>query len=440
MNNKFLKKNIFLLVVLSVTIICTVLMLFMINSEYAEMNKYIAETTAMVDQVNKLNSQKPAPVQENFERMKLDITGYKQKLEDIRKYIGMPYYDASMGFVKELLAGYKNDQGKELSDQEKLERFKSALHRYWDENKATVARDQVFISFKLKSKELLGVDFADYNIRWDKAMKKFEDEAKKHTNEKLDENIQDFFMFAFGFSRNMSFQTGKYDNFARLRRYSLIDYFTKKKVAFAEQGASAFGFPTNERSRIDRMNIPKYVFCWEVVSDIAKRIADSKILQLYEFKKNNVEPTVEGNYKFYRFTFKVGGRLESIRNLLNNLYDAYLDRRIYIVRNISLRLEEDTLKSFIQQEDAAKIPDVVTGLGDSAKPENQVPQEFPPGAEAPLPGTVDAKTPAISAEEYKNLPYYERPGYGKIIFGGSQSLCVATFTVDYVVYSTEEMR
>lgn len=424
MITKILKKNIVLIVILAVTVLASCYLLFMINSEYTKMQEYIEQTTAMVDKVNKLNSQKPAPVDENFARMKNDIDGYKENVRIIRNRIGHPYYDAAIAFAKELLNGYKNDIGEELTDEQKLEHFKLAIRNYWEANQSIVARDQIYISFKLKSKELLGVDFEDYNARWERGLEKFANEAKKQSNEKLEENIQDIFMFTFGFRRTMSFQTEKYENFAKLRRYRLIDYFSQHKVAFAAQGASSFGFPTDEK--IDRNSIPQYVFCWEMVSDLARRIADAKLLQLHEFTKRGVEPVSEGNYKFYRFTFKVEGTLESVRDLVNILYGAYENRRIYIIRNISLTLIDDTLKKSLEQEDAAKIPEVVatvtTELG------------------APV-GEPINPIPVISVPEKKeNVPYYELKDYGKIIFGGAHSLCMATFTVDYVVYSSTDMR
>ena len=433
MNKIFFKKNILLIVILFVTVLASVYLLFMISSEYTKMQQYIEETAAMVDKVNKLNAQKPAPVEENFIYMKKDIDGYKEKINDLRTYLGRPYYDAAIAFVKELLAGSKNDAGEELTDDEKLERFKLAIRSYWEANQSTVARDQVYISFKLKSKELLGVDFKDYNARWEKGLEKFMNEAKKQSGEKMEENIQDVFMFTFGFRRTMSFQVGKYENFAKLQRYRLIDYYSQNKVAFGTQGASTFGFPPDEK--IDRTSIPQYVFCWEIVSDLAKRIADAKVLQLHEFTKRGVEPVSEGNYKYYRFTFKVEGTLESIRNLANILYSAYDKRRVYVIRNITLSLIEDTLKTSLEQEDAAKIPDVVTT---TTNEHSNMPHGGALGM-APNKPTLAAPIGVIP-EKQENLPYYERKDYGKVIFGGQHSLCMATFTVDYVVYSSEDMR
>lgn len=488
MDKRFVKKNILLFVILGISSCIVIFLVVMIIMEHAGMQKFISQTQEMVSRIDKLNSQRPAPVRGNDQYIKEDIEQYKVKVSAIQRYFGQPFFDAKMAFVKTLLAGLKNDNGEELSDTEKLARFKQALNTFWETDQMRTARDQIYISFKLKSKELLGVDFKDYDKRWDDAIRMFSEEAAKRTHESLKENLYDIFLMSFGFKRTLSMQPEKYEAFAKNFRDRLIDYYNnQKKVSFYLAGSlqndssspefnpdnsrrrgrrertksviggtgSNFGFPQSDK--VPRAQIPNYAYCWTIIDDLAYRIADSGVIALTEFTENIVQPTVEGSYQYYRFQFTVAGNMNSIRHLMTSLNRAFEDRRIYVVHDIEMELKTDTLDELLRAETMALImgneaegeaAEVVGGLQPAAPLAPSRVGRGGPHRER-IPGTPGQE---LSKEEQAQLerqreaelerakPFYERKNYGKVFFGGDVVPVLAKFTVDYVVYVSEEMK
>lgn len=468
MDKRFIKKNMVLFAVLGISVCIVILLVVMIILEHAEMQRYIKQTQEMVAKIDNLNSQRPAPVGGNDRYIKEDIDGYQAKVKEIQRYFGQPFFDAKMAFVKELLAGLKGGNGEELSDDEKLARFNQALNTFWETEQMRTARDQIYISFKLKSKDLLGVDFKDYDKRWDDGMKKFTEEAAKRTHENLKENLYDVFLLAFGFKRTLSLQSEKYEAFAKGVRDRLIDYYNnQKKVSFYLGGivqsesdgrrdrskvaggtGSTFGFPQDEK--IPREQIPNYVYGWIIVDDLARRIADSGVIALTGFEKNMVQPVVEGNYQYYRFRFTVAGNMEAIRRLMTNLNRAFEERRVYIIHDIELELKTDTLDELLKAEAMALL--MGTEADDTAEvaaPQDRGAPPLPPGARRDRVRTTASE---LSKEEQeiarrrreaeleRAKPFQERKDYGKILFGGDIVPVMAKFTVNYVVYVNEEMK
>jgi hypothetical protein len=184
------------------------------------------------------------------------------------------------------------------------------------------------------------------------------------------------------------------------------------------------------------------------------------------FEKGSMAGTVQGNYTYYRFTFTVRGDLSNIRKLVDNLYKAYTEHRIYVVRGISMVKLMDEAATVLAETDRS-----LQGTGKSARDENPDLQKtndpntagMPPGAPgapgAPgMPPFGDApaeKKPASAAEELaahkaqqeaaqkkkdedpeKDIPFNERKSYGKPVIGFDKS-CQAIIDVDYVVYTGE---
>jgi|GEM_PF-1925328 hypothetical protein len=473
MDKRFIKKNIVLFGVLGISACIVVFLLTLIIMEHAEMQNYIKQTQEMVAKIDNLNSQRPAPVSGNDRFIREDIAGYGAKVKEIQHYFGHPFYDAKMVFVKELLAGLKGDNGEELSDGDKLARFNQALNTFWEAERARTARDQIYISFKLKSKELLGVDFSDYDKRWEEGLKKFSEEVAKRSRENLKENLYDIFLQAFGFKRTLSLQSEKYEAFAKATRDRLIDYFNnQKKISFylrdtlhednREIGddrtrgrgrnnviggtGSTFGFPQNEK--ILREQIPNYVYSWTIVDDLAHRIADSGVIALTDFSKHIAQPVVEGNYQYYRFQFTVAGSMAAIRQLMTSLNKAFDERRVYIIQDIELELKTDTLDELLKAEAQAllmgneaegEVVPVAAPANISRRPPRGQ-QQHPQGGTEQSREDQELARLRREAELEKAKPFHQRKDYAKIVFGGDIVPVIAKFTVDYVVYVNEEMK
>ena len=92
-------------------------------------------------------------------------------------------------------------------------------------------------------------------------------------------------------------------------------------------------FPSNE-AVIDILNT------MPIFEDIFRRMRNSRLERVDEFQRVGSPTKVNGDkYLCYEFSTKVVGTMDSIRDFLNNLLDAYKDNRVYVVTWISLTSE-----------------------------------------------------------------------------------------------------
>ncbi|MEI8246422.1 MAG: hypothetical protein WCI51_11355 [Lentisphaerota bacterium] len=420
--NNFVKKNIVLIIVAGITLVAVITLAYMVTREHSSMQDHIRETDTLKNQVKDLIKQKPAPVEGNLDRIKRDTQKYKDKFKEIRILFGQPLYPAAKKFAE--------DMGTNVDE------FQTKFATFWESNKASgVTRDQVYRMFK-----------NSFNApdKWDKAIQNFTVEAQKCTSELIDENNADEILLgALGLERNLSGSKVKCDAFMRGIRWKLLDLYggdKDKKIEKIEFGPTASAFSFDSKNLPDKEAIPYIVKCWAVVDDLAKRIAGSGITYLESFEKESLAGRVVGNYTFYRFTIIVQGDLSSVRKLIDILYKAYADRRVYIVRGISLAKVNDDAERLIAEAERTLYADK-NSL--DANPELKLAQtDVSPEAQK-----AKEKEQKLQQEQKKkesddpekNIPYYQRSSYGKVIIGADKQ-CRAVIDLDYVVYTAMDLK
>ncbi|MDD5729122.1 MAG: hypothetical protein PHV59_11215, partial [Victivallales bacterium] len=225
-------------------------------------------------------------------------------------------------------------------------------------------------------------------------------------------------------------------------RIKMLEYFNSRKVGC--ETANDFSFDHN---RLPAENeIEQIARSWEIVADLTKRIADSKLdpkidsLDLISFSKNGLSGIKDGQYISYRFNFTVKADITSLRRLIKNLYDAYEINRIYAVRNLSLSRAVDQVNTIIAESekineetefDMSKPKSVLPGT--AAVPKTVPKPLAVPTAKSALPKTA-VKTASPKAAVIKKKVLDPRdPGYARIIVGNINTI-VAEFEVDYIVF------
>jgi hypothetical protein len=445
--NKLIKKNIGLITALLITLVCSVVLMVMVFMEHGTMQRYITETEELKNNIRELIKQRPAPVEGNLNRIKIDTENYKKKFLDIRSNFGLIYNSAIIRFAETM--------------EMKPDEFRKKFIDHWEANKQSGAtREQIYIMFKSGFKN---------TDKWDKAMRDFGVDAQKYTSEVVDENnVDEIFLDAFGLERNLGNSPVKCDAYMRNLRWKLLETFGEG----FQFGPTASFFSFDLKALPTKESIASNVRCWRIIDDLAKRIAKSGITQMETFEKGSLDGTIQGNYTYYRFTFTVRGDLSNIRRLIDNLYKAYKEHRIYIVRGISIVKLIDEVAPILMEAGAQ-----VTGKSaqdenpDILKRDGMPPQPGQPGG-PPLPGQpggppidappqdpgVPGKKVVVTAAtdpEYiarkaaqeaalkkkdddpeKDIPFNERKAYGKTLIGLDKT-CQAIIDVDYVVYTGE---
>ena len=467
--NKFIKKNMVLIIVLAATIAGVGILAFLVVKQHATMQAYIKQTEALKDKIKELIKQKPAPVEGNLARIKNDTEGYKKKFKETSVLFGKPFYPAAKKFAEEM--GTTVDE------------FKEKLNTFWTSSKASgVTRDQMYRKFK-----------ADINNqeKWDKAIQSFTQEAQKYTSESIDENnVDEILLSSFGLARDFGGSKVKCDAFMKDIRYRLIELYgpdkdkDKEKKKTIDFGPTASSFSFDFKSLPERDSIPDIIKCWTIIDDLAKRIASSGVTCLDSFNKESLTGRVETNYTTYRFTIGVRGDLNSFRKLMENLYNAYSERRVYIVSGITLIKVRDEAEQLIAEAESKLYGNNLVDDDSSESKASSASARQPESAMAPpnrnqrpafasppgvpqipgreLSGNIDGdpqrkkesdresldkkrkqekldKSKQADVDPDKDLPYYKRRSYGKIIIG-SDKQCQAIIDVDYVVYTAQDLK
>ncbi len=416
--NKFIKKNMMLVIVAVITLIILLVLAYMVFIKHAAMQNYINQTDTLKNQIKELIKQKPAPVEGNLEPIKKDTEKYKNKFKEIRILFGMTYYPAVKIFAEDMGSN--------------IEEFQAKFAAFWESNKASgVTRDQVYRMFK---------NSFNNPEKWDKAIQNFAVEAQKSSSESIDENnVDEILLAALGLERTLSGSKVKCDAFMRSLRWKLLDLYSADKDRPIGFGPTASSFSFDSKNLPDKDAIPYIVKCWTAVDDLARRIASSGINYLESFEKESLAGKVVGNYTYYRFTIIVQGDLNNIRKLIDILYKAYAERRVYIVRGIALAKVSDDAERLIIEAERAMLAS--KNILDENPELKSTPATAVDLEEQKLKEKKEKKEKEKEKEKdpEKDLPYYERSSYGKVVIG-SDKQCRAVIDLDYVVYTALDLK
>ena len=437
---RLLKNNLLFFIVLFLFVVGAIVLLVMTLMSHAKMNEYIAKTQQIKEEIETLNRQKPSPHPENIKLIQADTAFYEQQAKALQQHFGRPLEPALAKFVEAL----RDLDGKSLT----LAEFRAKFREEWESSgsgRETVAgRDQFYQRFKRKWQN------------WNAALGVFEEAVKPLLVEPVTSlNVEDILLDALGLPRNMGFQPENCLLFMSSIRYRLIDIYAKAKVQL-EQDANNFGFKFEPAP--PATEIVQTVKQWNIIGDLADRIAKSGVSSLERFTVRALDPVREGNYAFYHYTFEVRGTLKSLRELVRVLNAAYAENRVYLIRSIFLYNNYDPVAILLeeyaqQQNEALRLQALLNETGGGDRPVTSTPIPTPgsgrpmtgPGGRPMGPGGPMGQperelTPLEQAELRRqqeelemSLPYYERSSYGVPLFGGDDLKYRAVFDVEYVV-------
>jgi hypothetical protein len=184
-------------------------------------------------------------------------------------------------------------------------------------------------------------------------------------------------------------------------------------------------------------NIPVILRHWMMLDDLIKRILSSGIKNIGAISKmNGINGELDGTYLKFRYSLTVTSTQNKIRAFVNSLQSAYLQSRVYIIKDISME----------------KVVDGVKALTDEHTPRPIQPgRRLRPGVPV-VPGMPDAPSRRArttsrtglrideTAEEdaEKDLPYNQRRSYAKLIIGENKE-CKAVIEFEYVIYVGDEV-
>ncbi|MBU8902196.1 MAG: hypothetical protein KOO69_05620 [Victivallales bacterium] len=412
MNTKFIKKNIFMLIFMIMSLVIVIALVIMVLSGHGSMKKYDSKKTELLKRINEIVKLKYTPVTVNITRIESDTIGYKKEIKKIQSKFGHPYAWALESFADKL--------GINLNE------FKAKFGEFWKSQKGLATRDLIFRRYKVRQ---FSEDFPKYKSNWDRAMSTFMQEAQKATLEKISStNVDGIFLAATGKGRRFSDDPGRCQTFMQRMRFNMIDYFADKKVLCA---TTDFSFD-DSKEPLDG-DIERIARAWEIVSDLGKRIADSKvdpkkdILTLLSFSKRGLDGEVDGAYTLYRFNFTVNGDLNTIRRIVQKLYEAYKENRVYALRNIKLTRNVDNVEKIL--EDSDKIKEELAY--DAGAKEDKASKDR--GKARKPKDTLAVLKKKIIKKEVKKILGPKDRGYAKVIVG-KRNIINAEFEVDYIVF------
>lgn len=434
MNKKFIKKNIFMIIFMSLAMVAVVALLIMVFFQHESMKKYDTRKAELLTKIKKIFKQKYAPVKVNVARIKNDTLGYEKETRKLESQFGHPYVWALKSFVE--VVGIPVDK------------FKAKFGEFWETQKGRTTRDLIFRRYKVRQ---FSEDFPDHRSNWSEAMNAFMKEAQKVTLEEIDvSNVDGIFLAVMGKGRRFSDSPDHCQAFMKRMRFKMLDYFSKKQVGC--ETASDFSFKYDREPRVG--DIKKIARAWEIISDLTKRVADAKInpkedaLRLIEFSKRGLDGEKDGNYTMYRFNFTVNGDLTSIRRVVKNLYAAYKENRVYAIRNMTLSKMVDGVEDIIAESERVKDDlDYESTYGNN-KNEKQpldknnsrsVRKRFSlslrPGANKSDFGNGSKTRKGLKAKpvEKKKILGPKDSGYAKVIIG-KNNICRVGFEVDYIIF------
>lgn len=469
---RFIKKNLFLVGVLGLSALGVLVLLVLSVTQYIEMSKYISKTEDMRKQNENLMRQKPPAVQENIELVQKDIDGFTAKTNEFKAYFGHPLYPALKAFAAELGVTVPQLQ----------EKFRA----FWDEEKQTQGpREQTYRRFRAirgvireGEKELWDME------TWDSAMEVFVKAAQKTTMEEIDErNQEEIFLSSLGLPRNMGKSELRLDAFAKNMQNKVVDlltdkhdismmgvYFSQKDTALVKSnkdfvdgsdsrsgkdkmqmpGPSAMsssssrsGLPGLDGNRDDEVEIQPadVIRNWEIISDLAVRICNAKLKSVEDISYSNLVGREDGGCHFYTYTLSVMGSEVAIREFLNQLNMAYKDNRVYVVRNLSISKQEDQVQDIIDVEQG-----ILGNHGEETATLAARGDNMNMGMNMPVPANVALGARSMQKETSIHSSYFneeeemKKSGNKAVCVAGRSNSCQATMTIDYVVYSADNLK
>jgi hypothetical protein len=430
--NRFIKKNMMLVLVFAVTLVLVAFLLAVAAIQHARMDSYIAKTNELRQQIETLHKQKPVPVRENERPLKENTKLYEKAANDLEVYFGQPFKPAMDAFVAEL----NKKRLKKFEEPWTVEKLRDVFRDGFDDKKGW--KDIPAESFP--EQQMYFEDFRLKNFsNWNEALQVFKAKLGSLTTEPLDSDtvVNEILLAQLGVPRIMGFNPIRMNRFLDDYRLKLLDLNNKLAV---EEKAADFTFPGDKDKRLfTKEQFPLIPLHMDVIGDIFSRICKTELRQLENFQKRSFEGTQEGSFVRYDYSIEVIGTIGEVRKLIRLLENAYLDRRLYVIRSVFLYQLKDEAAGFISLEDTEDSKD---SANNNPQPEPraggrrgtraaQQPKTEEPAMSETLKKRLEANRLAELEREKAKKPT-ERSSYGRLLVGEEKE-CRAIIDVSYVV-------
>ena len=436
--NRFIKKNIMLVLVFCVALVLVAFLLGLAAVQHARMARYIKKTEELRDQIKTLHQQKPVPVKENERPLKVNTQLYNKAADELEVYFGQPFKPAVDAFIAEL----NKERLPKFKEPWTLERLREAFRdgvpdkdgnqKGWKDipAKGSYPEQRIYFeSFRL-----------DNFSNWDKAIQVFKEKLEKLTTEPLNNTAANEILLAqLGVPRVMEMKLSRMNHFLDDYRLKLLDLNSKLGV---EPAASDFTFPGEKDKRLfTEEQFPLIPFHMDVIGDLFSKICKTELRQLENIKKRSFEGTQEGSFMRYDYSLEVIGTIGEVRKLVKLIEGAYAERRLYVVRSVFLYQLKDEAAEYISPED---VEDDKNANNDTPSPVETTGRRGRRGARAKQQENTQEPTMSetlkkrleanrlAELEREKSLKPTERSSYGRLLIGEEKE-CRAVIDVSYIV-------
>jgi len=403
-----IKKNLMLTIVLAVALVLSLALLFLVSRKHRDMKQSLADVEKLRDEINELNLKRPAPLQENIDRLQADCRLIRERATELQSRFGKRYYEAVTDFAKEL--GH-------ASVAELKEKWQA--HQKKDPAKG-VRLTQVFTNF------LNGYDRATV----EKALLTFKRLAEMRSVEELTEaNLLDVVLEALGHPRTMSPEACKtYITQMQGAVGQLLQPMRPQEgehVVVLNAGVEKFTFGDYEQRMPLPSDVSYIVKNWKMLEDLAFRLKEARVGQLVAInRQGTLKGREENGYLYLTYDIEVETSQDSLRELLNRMQQAYEDHCLYIVRDLELTKVADEVDTALNPKEPAK-----TQPGTGPRPPPRQPGGMPPMMMGPGGAAEEESASGENADD----------GYGRVLIGRNRDVR-AKLVFDYVIYVGDESQ
>ncbi len=396
---ELMKKNIPLLVTLVVSVVASAVLLFFVLNHANTIKEYQKKLTENINKLKELaETAPPKPVRENLMRIDGDVKKAREYVDRSHLIFGKPYRKALQAFAEKL----GEDEGKITS------RWKTV---FGAENRKGQIDEQIFQTFmsKYTAEEA------------DAAKNAFKDELLKRSVEPVSSTyINGMIMESMGVPRNMTSE--ECVTYVKTMINALDDLLSDPKIGKGVSiSCSDTAFLNVYENRLPLpVHIPFIIKHYKMIEDVLFRLKEAGVTGLKSLSKaNTLEGTTDKGHLFFTYKMSIAGSLDSVRAFINSLKDSYDNNRVYVIKNLGLKLVTDEIEKL-------ESPPSGTGGGEAVKDDNP----FRPAPKKEN-ETLKEENPEFG-ESFEENP---------VIIGKDDSReVVVDMTFDYVIYIDDELR
>ena len=421
----FFKKNIIFTIVIFMTLLGALYLIYLDWTNHDAISE--ANETTRQNQENFDNAFKKGnkPVDLNIQMIKADTEDLRKRTVSLQRIFGNPYRKALLKFA----AGLK------VSEDELYERLKKL---YEDDNekvkKAEILIPKLFAGLE-KDKKISSADVMN--------------EYKKFISDVQMETVEDFPSLtagydilgdALGLPRTMSpsiahVYLGQMQR--KLLSQRLIPGVTRLETV------QNFTFNQFIQTFPSTSDVEDILNTMPIYEDIFRRMNACRLETVEAFERNGPPTKLAGDkYLAYNFTTTVTGSIDSVRNFMNNLLDAYKENRVYVITWVSLTSPassaevEDVRKKLLGEGDQRSPTE-----NDEFSPENRPPSRRRRGSSrGPRPGGNQPRRRSLQVKQpLSEMEAEMQPDYGSVLIGKNRNIN-AVLKFRYYRYVGERLK